>query len=244
MSVLVLGATSRIAQQIARDYAAAGEALFVAARDGDEAERIAADLRVRHGVDAHSASFDARDFEAHPALIADVAEALGGIDIAVVAFGDMGNQQASEGDFEKARSVLEVNYVGAVSLCEALARHMSSRGRGSIVGITSVAGDRGRSSNYYYGSAKGGFSLYLQGLRGRMHRAGVHVMTVKLGLVDTPMTYGMKTRIPIASPESVSRAVIRAQRKRKDTLYYPAFWRFVMFAVKAVPERLFKRLRF
>ena len=244
VSVLILGATSRIAQRIARDYAHAGEPVFVAARDGDEASRIAADLRVRHGVEVGAAAFDARDFDSHPALVARAAELLGGIDIAIVAFGDMGEQSASEADFARALSVIEVNYTGAVSVCEAVAKHMSERGRGSIVGITSVAGERGRASNYFYSSAKGGFALYLQGLRSRLHRRGVHVLTVKLGFIDTPMTYGLKTRIPIASPESASKAIVKAVRRRRDTIYYPGFWRFVMFAVRLIPERLFKRLRF
>ena len=246
MPVLILGATSRIAQAIAAEYAAAGETLYLAARDADEAERIAADLRVRHSATAIAAAFDARDFESHPALIAAAAEAMGGIDIAIVAFGETGEQKESETDFRKALSVIEVNYTGAVSVCEALAAHMAAHATenrsGVIAGISTVAGDRGRPSNYFYGSAKGGFSLYLQGLRGRMRRHGVHVMTAKLGFVDTPMTYGLKTRIPIASPEAAARAIVRGVRRRKDTLYYPRFWRFVMFAIKAIPERLFKRL--
>ena len=246
MPVLILGATSRIAQAIAAEYAASGESLYLAARDQDEAERIAADLRVRHSATATAAAFDARDFDSHPALIAAAAETLGGIDIAIVAFGEIGEQPESESDFRKALAVIEVNYTGAVSVCEALAEHMAAHATenrsGVIAGISTVAGDRGRQSNYFYGSAKGGFSLYLQGLRGRMRRHGVHVMTAKLGFVDTPMTYGLKTRIPIASPEAAARAIVRGIRRRKDTLYYPRFWRFVMFAIKAIPERLFKRL--
>ncbi len=246
MPVLILGATSRIAQAIAAEYAAAGETLYLAARDADEAERIAADLRIRHSATATAAAFDARDFDSHPALIAAAAEVMGGIDIAIVAFGETGEQSESESDFRKALAVIEVNYTGAVSVCEALAGYMAAHATenrsGVIAGISTVAGDRGRRSNYFYGSAKGGFSLYLQGLRGRMHRHGVHVMTAKLGFVDTPMTYGLKTRIPIASPEAAARAIVRGVRGRKDTLYYPRFWRFVMFAVKAIPERLFKRL--
>lgn len=242
MPVLILGATSRIAQAIATQYAEAGESLYLAARDADEAERIAADLRVRHSATVTAAAFDARDFSSHPALIAAAAEEMGGIDIAIVAFGEMGEQAESESDFQKALSVIEVNYTGAVSVCEALADYMARREAGVIAGISTVAGDRGRQSNYFYGSAKGGFSLYLQGLRGRMRRHGVHVMTAKLGFVDTPMTYGLKTKIPIASPEATARAIVKGIRRRRDTLYYPRFWRFVMFAIKNIPERLFKRL--
>ncbi len=242
MPVLILGATSRIAQAIAAEYAAAGESLYLAARDANEAERIAADLRVRHSATATAATFDARDFDSHPALIAAAAEAMDGIDIAIIASGEMGEQPESESNFRKALAVIEVNYTGAVSVSEALAAYMANRGSGVIAGISTVAGDRGRQSNYFYGSAKGGFSLYLQGLRGRMRRHGVHVMTTKLGFVDTPMTYGLKTRIPIASPEAAAGAIVRGIRGRKDTLYYPRFWRFIMFAIKAIPERLFKRL--
>lgn len=243
MGILVLGGTSRIALEIARDYASQGESVFVAARDADEADRIASDLHVRYKVNVGSADFDATDYTEHSGLIALAAEALGGIDVGIVAFGDMGNQMDSEKNFQEALKVMEVNYVGAASICESLAAYMSIRGHGSIVGISSVAGDRGRASNYFYGSAKGGFSTYLEGLRCRLHGFGIHVMTVKLGLVDTPMTYGMKTRIPIVSPQSVARAVTRAQRSRKNTFYYPSFWRFVMFVVKVLPQGLFIRMK-
>jgi short-subunit dehydrogenase len=140
------------------------------------------------------------------------------------------------------RRVIDVNFTGAASICEALAAHMTPRGTGCIVGISSVAGDRGRQSNYVYGSAKGGFTLYLQGLRNRLFKQGVHVMTVKLGFVDTRMTFGMETGIPIASPEQVSRAVVAAADRKVDAFYYPHFWRGIMTVIRAVPEKVFKRL--
>jgi short-subunit dehydrogenase len=242
MTVLVLGATSRIAQRVAHVYARSGEAVFVAARDSGEAERIAADLRVRYGATVAAAALDALDFDRHGAFVADVARAMGPVDVGVVACGEMGEQAASEHDFAAARRVIDVNYTGAVSLCEALAAHMEARGRGSIVGIGSVAGDRGRQSNYFYGSAKGAFALYLQGLRNRLHKRGVHVLTVKPGFVDTRMTWGLRTRIPVATPEAAAEAIVAAQRRRKDVLYYPPFWRLVMGAIRAVPEPVFKRL--
>ncbi|MBT3223292.1 MAG: SDR family NAD(P)-dependent oxidoreductase, partial [Proteobacteria bacterium] len=141
-----------------------------------------------------------------------------------------------------ARRIIDINYTGATSLCEVLAERMERRGEGSIVGIASVAGDRGRQSNYFYGSAKGAFALYLQGLRNRLHQSGVHVMTVKLGFVDTRMTFGMKTGIPIASPEQVGNAIYKNQRRRTNTLYYPPFWGLIMGIIKALPEGVFKRL--
>jgi short-subunit dehydrogenase len=240
MSVLILGATSRIARELANRYAERGQAVFVAARDADEAERIAADLRVRHGVRAVAGAFDATDFDGHPQFVARVAAAVGDVDVAVAAFGDMG--EGGDGDFRAARQVIDVNFTGAASICEALAAHMAPRRAGCIIGISSVAGDRGRQSNYVYGSAKGGFTLYLQGLRNRLFKQGVHVMTVKLGFVDTRMTFGMETGIPIASPEQVSRAIVRAADKRVDAFYYPHFWRGIMTVIRAIPEKAFKRL--
>ncbi|MBI4219152.1 MAG: SDR family oxidoreductase [Chloroflexi bacterium] len=242
MPVLILGATSPIARAIAREYARLGRALVLAARDLSEAESAAKDLTIRCGVPARGVKFDARDYGTHDALVAEAADTAGDIDCAIVAFGDLGRQPDSETDFDAARVVLEVNYVGAVSICEALARRMASRGGGTIIGISSVSGDRGRRSNYFYGSAKGGFSLYLQGLRGRMHASGVHVMTVKPGFIDTPMTWGLKTRVPIASPGSLARAIVKAADRRVDVLYYPWFWRWIMLAVRSIPESRFKRL--
>ena len=242
MSVLILGATSRIAQRLAHAYAADGESVFLAARDGEDAARVAADVAIRHGVPTDAASFDATDFDGHPAFVAAVEEALGPIDVAIVAFGDMGDQEASQGDFAAARRVLDVNFTGAASICEALAAVMEPRGRGAIVGVGSVAGDRGRQSNYFYGSAKGGFALYLQGLRNRLYKRGVQVLTVKPGFVDTRMTFGLQTGIPIADPDDAAQAIHDAQRGGADTLYYPRFWGGIMGVIKAIPERVFKRL--
>ena len=193
MSVLILGATSRIAQQLGHRYAEAGHAVFVAARDGEEAARIAADIGIRRGVETGAGAFDALEFESHRALVDAVETAVGPIEVAVVAFGDMGDQDEGQTDFAAAKRVIDVNYTGAASICEAVADAMETRGSGAIIGISSVAGDRGRQSNYFYGSAKGAFTLYLQGLRNRLHKSGIQVMTVRLGFVDTRMTFGMES---------------------------------------------------
>lgn len=243
MTVLILGATSPIARAIAARFAQEGHPVFVAARDTEEAGRIAADLGVRFGVPVAHGHFDALEPHAeHTAFVASVEEALGPIAVALVAFGEMGAQEESEEDFDQARRVIEINYTGAASACEAVAARLAERGAGSIIGISSVAGDRGRASNYFYGSAKGAFTLYLQGLRNRLFKHGVHVMTVKLGFVDTRMTFGMQTAIPIASPEAVAQAVYGAWSRGADALYYPRFWRGIMGVIKAIPERVFKRL--
>jgi short-subunit dehydrogenase len=242
MSVLILGATSRIAQQLGHRYAERGHAVFVAARDSEEAARVAADVAIRRQVKTGSAPFDALDFDTHRALVDTVEEAVGPIEVAVVAFGEMGDQNAGQADFAAAKRVIDVNFTGAASLCEAIAEAMEPRASGAIIGITSVAGDRGRQSNYFYGSAKGAFTLYLQGLRNRLHKCGVQVMTVRLGFVDTRMTFGMETAIPIASPEAISAAIVRDQLGGADDVYHPRFWRGIMGVIRRIPESLFKRL--
>ncbi|MCA9539829.1 MAG: SDR family oxidoreductase [Myxococcales bacterium] len=242
MSVLILGATSRIGQQIAHRFAEAGHPVYVAARDVAEAERIAADVRIRHQAEAQAGAFDATDFDGHAALLDRVEAAVGAIEVAVLAFGEMGDQETSQADFNQAHKVIDINYTGAVSVCEALAARLGPRGRGAIIGITSVAGDRGRQSNYIYGSAKGAFTLYLQGLRNRLFGQSVKVMTVRLGFVDTRMTFGLSTGIPIASPERISAALYAAWQHGEDDVYLPRFWRGIMGVIRAVPEGVFKRL--
>ena len=242
MAVLILGATSPIARAVADRYGARGQNLCLAARDIDEAERIASDLRIRHDVTTHAVTFDALDVDEHEACVDEAENSVGPVDTALIAFGYMGDQEQSQRDFEQARRVIDVNYTGAASIAEVLAARMEERGRGTIIGITSVAGERGRASNYFYGSAKGAFTLYLQGLRNRLANRGVHVLTVKLGFVDTRMTFGMDTAIPVASPDETGRAIVNAADKRTDILYYPRFWRGIMATIKSIPERVFKHL--
>lgn len=243
MNILILGATSPIARAVAQEYASKNDDIFVACRHAERAEEIAADLVLRYDVRALGGTFDATDIDHHAEFIDEVEASFGPIDVALVAFGDMGEQETSQQDASAARHVIDVNYTGAVALCEAIAEKMLSRKRGSILGITSVAGERGRQSNYIYGSAKGAFTLYLQGLRNRCYPEGVHVLTAKLGFVDTRMTYGLDTKIPIASPEQVGRALYRAQQARTDVLYYPRFWAGIMGVIRAIPEGVFKRLK-
>ncbi len=241
MSVLILGATSPIARALAEAYAHQGQAVFVAARDIEEAQRIAADIEVRYQVRVGSAVFDAVKFDEHEGFLDSVESAVGPVGALVVAFGDMG-LPPEEADFKSTHRVIDVNYTGAVSICEAAVDRMIARGTGVVIGISSVAGDRGRQSNYIYGSAKGAFTLYLQGLRNRCFKAGVHVMTVKLGFVDTRLTFGMETAIPIASPEAAAAAILHAAERGENELYYPRFWRAIMGVIKAIPENVFKRL--
>ncbi|MFO0745752.1 MAG: SDR family NAD(P)-dependent oxidoreductase [Myxococcota bacterium] len=243
MTTAIFGATSRIAHALARDLAERGERVLVLARDAAEAATLAADLNVRSGAGAVAEAFDAADVQGHAALVARLEAAHGPIDTAILAFGEMGDQAASERDASAFEAVVAANFTGAAALAEALAHAMAERKRGAIVAIGSVAGDRGRQSNYAYGSAKGALALYLGGLRNRLtvQKTGVHVMTVKLGFVDTRMTWGLATKIPIASPEAASQAILHALGERRNTIYYPSFWRAVMGVIKAIPEAGFKR---
>lgn len=241
-TAIVFGVTSRIAREVALRLAERGMTLVVTARELGETERIAADIRVRTGSPAVARSFDARATGGHQAFVAEIEREFGPIETAVLAFGDMGEQREAEHDPAMLVRVLETNFVGAAALCEALAEPMVGRGRGAIAVLGSVAGDRGRQSNYIYGSAKGGLAVYLQGLRNRLFSKGVHVVTVKLGFIDTRMTWGLKTKIPVATPEAASVAIVAGIDRRTDTLYYPPFWRAVMGVIRAVPERAFKRL--
>jgi NAD(P)-dependent dehydrogenase (short-subunit alcohol dehydrogenase family) len=242
VSAVVIGATSAIARAMVRQWASRGHLVAVAARDVAEAERIAQDASVRYGGAHVAVPFDALDFDGHKAFIEGVAERLGGIDTAIIAFGDMGEQAESEVDFAAARRVIDTNYTAAASVAEALMAVMGPRHTGTIVGLTSVAGERGRRSNYIYGSAKGAFTLYLDGLRGRAHGAGVHVLTVKLGFIDTRMTWGLGGKIPIASPDDAARAVYEAALAGTESMYYPHFWAPIMATIRAIPPSIMKRL--
>ena len=179
LRVLMLGATSPIARALALHFARDGAQLYLAARNGDEARRIADDISVRAGVNALSGTFDAADFAGHDRFIGDVADGLGGLDGVVVCFGTLGDEDASQTEPDEALATLHQNFTGAVSLMTLAARHLEKQRSGFIIVIGSVAGDRGRARNYVYGSAKGALAIFAQGLRGRLAKSGVHVMIDK-----------------------------------------------------------------
>ena len=243
MSVAIFGATSRLSHALALEYGRLGLSVYLAARDVDEAARIAMDVEVRTKANVCFGEFNALDFNSHTKLLRDIEEKVGPLTVGVVAFGDMGNQEESASNFEAARRVFDINYTGAASISEALASTFESRSQGSIIGLSSVAGERGRQSNYFYGSAKGAFSLYLQGLGHRLARSDAHVLTVKLGFIDTRMTYGLDTVLPVAKPESAAKAIVRAQLRRKSELYYPSFWGPVMGIIRALPDKIMHKTR-
>lgn len=203
---------------------------------------VAADLRVRGASVVEYAQADLNDTGRHPLLIEQAATTLGGLDTVLIAHGTLPNQKACEQDVALTEHEIRTNFIGPVSLLTLVANRFEHQRRGCIAVISSVAGDRGRQSNYVYGAAKGGLSIFLQGLRNRLHKAGVNVLTIKPGFVDTPMTRDFKKGALWAEPTAIAVGIHRAMARRKDVVYLPWFWRGIMTAIKATPEAIFCRL--
>lgn len=242
-SILVVGATSAIAEATARLWAARGDSLFLLARDSERLEAIAADLRVRGAASVRHAAFDADAIDRHEDVLEAAAAALGGVDIVLIAYGSLPDQRACERDCALALAQLRTNALSVVSLLTHLANRFEAQRHGTIAVIGSVAGDRGRQSNYVYGTAKAAVAVFLQGLRNRLHPCGVQVLTIKPGFVDTPMTAAFRKGPLWASPAGVARGIVHAVDKGSDVAYVPGFWRPIMAMVRCVPEALFKRLK-
>jgi short-subunit dehydrogenase len=242
--VLILGATSPIARALALHFAQAGAALYLAARDTGEAERIAHDLAVRTGASALAGPFEATNFASHAELVRQASEQLGGLDGVVLCFGVLGDEPVAQHDPAEAIGVVNQNFTAAVSVLTIVAGHFESQQSGFIVVIGSVAGDRGRARNYVYGSAKGALALFVQGLRGRLARTQVRITTIKLGTVDTRMTWGREGAPLTVTPEKAADRIYHAWRRGAEVVYVPGVWRIIMGGLKLMPERLFKRLRF
>lgn len=239
--MLILGATSEIARASALRFAQEGWDLCLAGRRPDALRALAQELHAQTGRTVDCVEFDALDSSTHAALWASLADRT---DAVLCAVGLLGDQIAARHDEEAADRILRANFIGLVPLLSMAADTFEQRRRGLIIGISSVAGDRGRGSNYLYGSSKAGFTAFLSGLRARLAPSGVQVLTVKPGLVASPMLEGRDLpRKLIASPETVARDIAHAVRKKRHTIYTPWYWRGIMFAVKHLPERLFMRLK-
>lgn len=241
-AVLVIGATSSIARALAHQMAQQGAALHLAARDGFEVERMAKDMAIRYQAPISWSIFEAFDYDTHADFFQKAVDNLGGLYGVVVSLGELGNQEKAQIDFGHAQRIIHSNYTGVASVLTHAANYLEQQGNGFIIGISSVAGERGRQSNYIYGSAKGALSLFLQGLRNRLSKCGVHVMTVKPGFVDTKMTFGKPGMFLVANPEQVATAVIKALQKKKNIAYVPWFWFWIMSIIRSIPEFLFKKL--
>ena len=240
--VLIVGATSGIAVEVARAYAERGATLFLAGRNSARLSAVADDLRVRGAAAVDTAVLDVTKRADHAGVIGR-AFASGWLDVVLLAHGLLPDPAACRMDVETAVEALEVNFTATAALLTLLANRFETQGHGTIAVITSVAGDRGRQSNYVYGSAKGGLAIFLQGLRQRLHRAGVTVVTLKPGFVDTPMTAGMPKNALFTSARRAGRAIHRAIEGGRAVAYVPWFWRPIMALITVMPESIFKRLR-
>jgi decaprenylphospho-beta-D-erythro-pentofuranosid-2-ulose 2-reductase len=240
--ILIVGATSAIAEATARQFAARGDALFLVGRNVDALRAIADDLRLRGATIAGTAAMDASDLSAMSGIITSAVQALGTLDQALIAHGTLSNQSACETSISALSQEFAVNALSTMALCLELARYLAERRSGVIAVISSVAGDRGRQSNFVYGAAKASLSAFLSGLGQKLHRTGVRVVVIKPGFVSTPMTAAFKKGALWASPERVARDIRRAMDTGRAVVYTPWFWRPIMFIVRSVPESLFRRL--
>jgi decaprenylphospho-beta-D-erythro-pentofuranosid-2-ulose 2-reductase len=239
--VLILGATSAIAAEAARLYAARGAQLHLVGRSREKLAELV------NGLQSALVSSAVADFgvlDANEEVVASAVRALGGVDIALIAHGDLGDQLASERSFAAAEPILRLNFTSVVSLLIPLANLMEQANQGRIAVITSVAGDRGRPRNYTYGAAKGALNIFLQGLRTRLYAAGVSVTTLKLGPVDTPMTRDHQKHLLFAKAANVAADIVAAIDAGKAEAYVPGYWSAIMPLVKNTPERLFQLLPF
>ncbi len=242
--VLIVGAASAIAEATARLLAERGDALFLVARRPDALQALAQDLTVRGARQVGVHRMDATDLAAHAAMLDAAERTLGGLDTVLVAYGTLSDQHACERSAELTVRELMNNGVSVAALLTLIAQRLTAGGAGGTIAvISSVAGDRGRQSNYVYGSAKALVSTFLSGLRQRLRPAGISVITIKPGFVDTPMTAAFRKGALWAKPQQVARGIVRAIDRGTAVTYLPAFWRPVMFLIRAVPERVFVRLK-
>jgi decaprenylphospho-beta-D-erythro-pentofuranosid-2-ulose 2-reductase len=225
---------------VMRQLARPSTHFFLVARSKPKLLSVAQDLLVRGAGQVDMVVMDLDDTAAHPQMLLSATERLGTIEMALLAHGVLGDQPMAERNFEVAESILHTNFVSPVSLITWLANYFEEKGSGVLAVISSVAGDRGRKSNYVYGTSKAALNTFLDGVRNRCDRHGVHVLTIKPGFVATPMTAHIPKNALFATPEQVATGILNAVRKRKDILYVPWFWAPIMAIIKAVPERIFK----
>ncbi|MCA6078772.1 SDR family oxidoreductase [Fulvivirga sedimenti] len=240
-SVLLLGAMSDVGQALANQYVNDGWDVWLAARNLEKLDLLRNDIRIRTNKDCSCFLFDALDFESHQTFFSSLP---GCPDVVILIFGLLGDQEKAARNWDQSKAILETNYTGAVSILNIVAAAMADRGSGTIAGISSVAGDRGRKSNYLYGSAKAGFTAYLSGLRNDLFSKGVHVVTVKPGFMNTKMTENLDLPGPLtAEPDQVAKKIQQAIKKKKNTVYIKGIWRWIMLIIVLIPEFVFKRMK-
>lgn len=239
--VIVFGATSAIAGEVASVYAQRGDALHLVGRNPDKLAALASRLGASN---PQTTRADLDDLKANERLVWRVIEALGGADVVLIAHGLLGDQLKSEHDLAEAEAIIKTNFTSPVSLLLPLAKYFAEAGSGRLGVITSVAAERGRPRNYTYGASKSALNTYLQGVRSRLHPVGVTVTTLKLGPVDTPMTENHPKNAFFAKPEGVAREIVDALDARRAEVFVPKRWAAIMPVVRNTPEGLFQRLPF
>jgi short-subunit dehydrogenase len=241
--ILIIGVTSAIAEATARIWAERGDELFLVARNQERLNVLTQDLKVRGSSGVHSYCMDVNNFEEHLPMLDKAFDMLGKIDVVLIAHGTLSNQKECEHSVELTMQEIKTNALSAIALLTHLANRFESQGSGAFAVISSVAGDRGRASNYVYGSAKAMVTTFTSGLRQRLYKSGVSVVTIKPGFVDTPMTADLKKGLLWAKTDAVATKVVKAIDANKNEVYVPAFWWVVMALIKAMPTAVFRRIK-
>lgn len=241
--ILIIGATSAIAVEVARQFAKEGASLALLARNQKRLDELAQDLGVRGATVAYTGTFEAQDIALHDRVLEEAYHRFGEFDAALIAHGDLPEQGACQRSTVATQDAMRSNFLSPISFLTWLANYFETKKSGNISVISSVAGDRGRQSNYIYGAAKGGLSIFLQGLRNRLTPAGVTVTTIKPGFVDTPMTSHLPKGALFASAELVGKRIHTAMKRGDAVVYTPFFWRYIMLIIQHIPEFIFRKLK-
>lgn len=241
--ILIIGAGSAIAEATARMFAERGDSLFLVGRKANVLETMCADLKVRGAGAVGMHTLDANDSSAHEAMLQDAQLSLGGLDVVLIAHGTLSDQKKCERSVELTMQEINTNALSAVAILTRVANTFEALEAGTIVVISSVAGDRGRQSNYVYGSAKALVTAFTSGLRQRLFKSGVSVVTIKPGFVDTPMTAAFPKGALWAKPQKIAAGIVSAVDRSGTVLYLPSFWRPIMFIIRCIPESIFRKLK-
>ena len=241
--VLIIGATSAIAEHCARIWASKGDAMHLVARNEQHVQAIASDLTVRGASEVTTYCLDLNNVDRHEELLSAATDALGSVDIVLIAHGTLSNQKTCELSVEETLKEIQTNAISTISLLTLIANKFEAKKSGTICAISSVAGDRGRASNYVYGSAKAMVTAFTSGLRQRLYKSNVSVVTVKPGFVDTPMTICFKKGLLWAKPNVVAATIVKAIDKKKTEVYVPAFWWLIMHLILSIPTFIFQKMR-
>lgn len=244
MNILIIGANSAIARATARLMAARGAALYLIGRNSERLQELINDVEIRGATISGSQVLDLSDPDSIKGALNDAVTAMGSLDAVLICHGTLPDQSQCEEDYQAAKQAININGLSVIALLTELAPVMSAQGSGTLAVVTSVAGDRGRQPNFVYGAAKAMVSTYLEGLRGKLLKSGVHVIDIRPGLVDSPMTAHMEKGLLWAMPEQVAIRIVQAIDKQQHTVYTPGYWRLIMAIVRSIPATIFKRLKF